>query len=148
MFKKTLFVLAASMIIANHDPQIEVTVVETGLNEDEIDILAQLTMAEAEGESELGKRLVIDTVLNRIESDDFPDDLRGVIEERGQFSCMTNGRFKKCSPTWETRELVREEILERTNTDVLYFRSGHYGSGSPLFKEDHHYFSGKESKNE
>lgn len=35
--------------------------------EEDINLIALVTMAEAEGESELGKRLVIDTILNRID---------------------------------------------------------------------------------
>lgn len=38
---------------------------------EEIELMAIVTMAEAEGESEYGKRLVIDTILNRVEQDGF-----------------------------------------------------------------------------
>lgn len=156
MIKRTLFALAvATSIISNGENVIsgntirenvmqEVVVVKTGLNTDEIDILAQLTMAEAEGESELGKRLVIDTVLNRIDSDDFPNDLNGVIFQKGQFSCIGNGRFKKCHATDEVRNLIREEILDRRDDRVLYFRTNRYSYGTPICKEGHHYFSGKD----
>lgn len=73
------------------------------LTQEEIDLIALVTMGEAEGETELGKRLVIDTILNR---------------------------------------LVKEELLERTNYDCVFFMAGGYSKyGEPLFQECCHYFS-------
>ena len=146
MLKEMLLTIAVSAALVGEP--LEVTVVETGLNADEIDILAQLTMAEAESESELGQRLVIDTVLNRMESDDFPDDLQGVIHQKGAFSCIKNGRYDRCKPTECVKELVREEIVSRSNSEVLYFNARGYTYGDPICKEGRHYFSGKDNKNE
>lgn len=42
-------------------------------DEDEIKLIAKLVEAEAGNQSELGKRLVIDTVLNRVDHPNFPD---------------------------------------------------------------------------
>lgn len=139
-----LVALAVATVLLSQGP-LEVSVVPVGLNADELDILAQLTMAEAEGEEELGKRLVIDTVLNRIESEDFPNDLEGVIFQPKAFTCIKNGRYDKCYPTDEIRDLIREEILDRKNYDVLYFNANGYSYGTPLFKEGGHYFSGRKS---
>ena len=47
--------------------------VEYPLTREEIELVAQVTMAEAEGEPEEAQRLVIDTILNRVDSDRFPD---------------------------------------------------------------------------
>ena len=44
--------------------------------------------------------------------------------------------------TDEMRQLVREEVKSRTNSDVIFFRTGRYSTyGTPMFKEDDHYFS-------
>lgn len=51
------------------------------LTQEEIDLIALVTMGEAEGETELGKRLVIDTILNRIDHPSFPDTVKLVIEK-------------------------------------------------------------------
>ena len=68
---------------------------EPWLTDDEIDLIAKITMAEAEGESELGKRLVIDTILNRVDSElsYFPDTVEEVIYQPNQFSPIWNGRL-------------------------------------------------------
>lgn len=113
-----------------------------GLTESEIDLLALLTMAEAEGEPEQGKRLVIDTVLNRVDSSEFPDTVHGVIYQKGQFSSMFDGRVEECYVMDSIRQLVIEEAQNRTNYECLWFRTGRYSSyGDPLFKVGHHYFS-------
>ena len=41
--------------------------------DEEIELIALVTLSEAEGECEEGKRLVIDTILNRISSSYFPN---------------------------------------------------------------------------
>lgn len=110
-------------------------------SEDEIELLALVTVAEAEGESEYGKRLVIDTILNRVDSESFPNTIRGVIYHKNQFTSMWNGRTKRCVVTDDVRQLVREELISRTNNEVLYFTAGGYGQyGTPAFQVGNHYF--------
>lgn len=115
---------------------------ENKVSDEDIELLALLTMAEAEGECEEGKRLVIDTVLNRVDSDEFPDTIHDVIYQKKAYTSMWNGRVDRVEITDEVIQLVKEELESRTNTDVLYFRTGHYSSyGTPLFKVENHYFS-------
>ena len=110
-------------------------------SEDEIELIALVTVAEAEGESEYGKRLVISTILNRVDSNGFPDTIHGVIYAKNQFTSMWNGRINRCKVTDDVRQLVREEMISRTNSDVLFFTAGEYGQyGIPLFQVGNHYF--------
>lgn len=109
---------------------------------DDVELIALVTVAEAEGESEYGKRLVIDTILNRVDSKHFPDTIYGVIYQPNQFTSMTNGRVDRCVVTDDVRQLVREEMESRTNSEVIFFRTGHYSPyGTPLFQEGSHYFN-------
>jgi N-acetylmuramoyl-L-alanine amidase len=112
----------------------------------EKELLAQLVAAEAEGEELLGKRYIIDVVMNRVEDPDFPDTIRGVIYQPGQFSCIDNGRFERAA--WEVSEsdfeAVRTGLKSRINRQVLFFTAGNYGKyGTPAFKCGSHYFSKK-----
>lgn len=113
-----------------------------GLTDSEIDLIALVTMAEAEGESKLGKRLVIDVILNRYESSRFPNTIKGVIYTKNQFECMWNGRIDRCHVRDDIRKLVIEELERRTNSNIHYFRTNHYhGFGKPVMSEGNHYFS-------
>lgn len=112
------------------------------ISDDYIDPIAIVTMAEAEGEPEYGQRLVIDTILNRADHPAFPDDIYDVIYQKNQFTCMWNGRADRCYPKDDIVQLVKEELVSRTNPDVVFFRTRHYSAyGSPLFQVGHHYFS-------
>lgn len=127
---------AAESIVIEHS-----SIVET-VSDEEVYLLALVTMAEAEGECEEGKRLVIDTILNRVDSEHFPDTITDVVYQPNQFTSMWNGRSDRCAVTDEICELVREELTERTNSEVIFFRAGRYSDyGEPLFVVENHYFS-------
>ena len=84
----------------------------------------------------------IDTILNRVDCDKFDDTVEGVIYAENQFSVMTNGRFERCSVQDKFVKLVEEELLNRTNSDVLFFRASYYHSfGTPLVAYGNTYFS-------
>lgn len=112
------------------------------LSDEDVDLIALMTMGEAEGESEYGKRLVIDTVFNRVDSPYFPNSIYDVVYQKNQFTAMWNGRIYRCVVTDAMRQLVREEWNSRSNYDVVFFRAQRYSDyGVPMFQEGNHYFS-------
>lgn len=124
--------------------EVEEPVVEYGISQEEIDLIALVVMAEAEGESEYGQRLVIDSILNRVdhEAKYIPDTVTEVIYQPHQFTSMWNGRADRCYVKPELVELVKEELVSRTDYDVIFFRTSHYSEyGTPMFQEGAHYFS-------
>ena len=125
------------------NPELEILSEEPIMSEDDIELIALVTMGEAEGECEEGKRLVIDTILNRVDYDlYFPNTVKDVIYQRNQFECVTNGRLNRCYVDEYFCQLVREELEYRTNYDVMYFRADRYGEyGTPMFRVGNHYFS-------
>ena len=109
---------------------------------EEIDLIALVTMGEAEGEPEEGKRLVIDVILNRVESPRFDNTVHGVIYAKNAFECMWNGRIDRCYVRDDIRRLVLEEIQSRTHSNIHYFRMNHYHNfGVPVMQVGNHYFS-------
>lgn len=118
----------------NTEKEVEIT--------EEILYLSALVEAEAGNQDEMGKRLVVDTVLNRVESDDFPDDIVSVINQECQYSVVDSGFIERVTIRESTIDIVLEELAKRTNTEVLYFRTDHYHDfGTELFKHGDHYFS-------
>ncbi len=53
--------------------------------------LSRIIHAEARGENREGQIAVGNVVLNRVDSDEFPDTIKGVIFQKGQFSPVSNG---------------------------------------------------------
>ena len=133
-------------ISGTRGPEIETSILSKSnsiiLSSYEIELVALITIAEAEGQSEEGKRLVIDSILNRVEHERFPNTVEEVIFQPNQFSCVWDGRVERCNVTNDVIDLVNEEMQNRTNGDVIFFRTGRYSSyGSPMFKVEDHYFS-------
>lgn len=100
--------------------------------------IGKLVQHECPHESELGQRLVVDTILNRVESDEFPDTVKEVLNQPGQY-CNP-----KKFPPENIYHIVAEEIYTRTNDRVLWYRTKRYHSyGEPIIQEGNHYFSGR-----
>lgn len=109
---------------------------------EEIELLALCTMAEAEGECEQGQRLVIDSVLNRVDDPHFPDTISEVIWQKNQYAGMYGDRITRCYVMDELVKLVEEELENRTDYDVVFFNAGYYSDyGVPMFQVGNHYFS-------
>lgn len=109
----------------------------------ELELLAQLVEAEAGNQPFEGKCLVVDVVLNRVESPDFPNTISEVIFQDGQFSVITNGAFEKAA--WNMQEsdyaAVMVETELHTNKNVLYFNNCSTVSGTGnKFKVGDHWF--------
>lgn len=111
----------------------------------ELEELAILVQAEAGNQDELGKRYVADCVLNRLDSDKFPDKLHDVIFQLNptQFSSTIDGNYAKAewTVTEDCFQIALDEYVDRTNSEIKYFRTERYGDGIPAFKYGDHYFS-------
>jgi len=88
-------------------------------------LLAQLVFAEAQGEPYAGKVAVATVVLNRVDSDLFPNTIREVIYERSNgyyaFSPVQNGKINN-NPTIIDYRVVDEAVAYRgKGSGSLYF---------------------------
>ena len=93
----------------------------TDASEDEY-LLAKIAMAEAEGEDTEGKALVICVVLNRVESDDFPDTVAEVIFSENQFAARgSRWEIEPDDDCYEALEMVLDGWDE--SQGALYFES-------------------------
>lgn len=73
-------------------------------------LMARLAMAEQEDGDIKSKALVIRVIINRVESDNFPDTVEGVIFETDQFTPIHNGRWDRVEPDaacYEALELIK-----------------------------------------
>lgn len=87
------------------------------------ELLERAVHAEAKDESFEGMVAVASVILNRIESETFPDDVESVIYEENQFQVVANGSIKE-SPS-ERAEEATEEALDGSEPvgDSLFFWS-------------------------
>ena len=93
----------------------------------EFDCLANTIYHVGHGEDNDGKRLIGELVINRVESDDFPDTICGVVYQDGQFQ-WTKGTWPiTMQSQYEESVRISKELLNTKSTDmmpVLYYH--HY----------------------
>lgn len=118
------------------------TTPEPDIAEEDLLLLASCVEAEAGNQPLLGKRLVADVILNRVDSERFPDTISGVIRQPGQFSVVRNGALKRAVPSAHTMKAVYMELNSRSCPDIYFFNCGNYlRCGKPWQQIGDHYFS-------
>ena len=92
--------------------------------------LAEAIYFEARGESLAGQLAVGRVVVNRAESDAFPDDYCGVVKQPAQFSFVRRGRIPaadESSAAWQRAEAIAEiaqqNLWQSKAADALYFHA-------------------------
>lgn len=104
-------------------------------------LMVQIVHAEAGNQDLLGRRLVADVVLNRVDNEAFPDTVYEVIYQPGQFTPVRTGSINLPADDMDMLA-VELELQQRTSDSVLFFRRGRYADyGEPHFKVGDHYFS-------
>lgn len=97
------------------------------ITEDERETLARLVYLEARGQSYLGQKAVVEVVLNRVLSDEFPNTIDDVIYQKNQFSPAKY--IETTTPNQLQYDVVDEvlcEIYPVLNTNVLFFSTKQY----------------------
>ncbi len=96
------------------------------LNEQDYETLLKIVEAEAGTEDETGKLLVANVVLNRVNSEYFPDTVTEVVYQReggkAQFSPVGSGSIKRVVASKETAAAVERALKgEDISQGALYF---------------------------
>ena len=107
--------------------------------ESDYNVLLRIVQAEAGGCDMTGKILVANVILNRVESDEFPDTITDVVYEKRQFSPVSNGSINRCKVEEETVEAVDRALAgEDYSEGALYFMNRRASSGSNVRWFDTH----------
>lgn len=77
-------------------------------SQSDLTLLMRVVESETFGSGYKEKTYVIDTILNRIESDKFPNTLRGVLTQKSQFANPFNGTISE-----ETKQAVADMLKNR-----------------------------------
>lgn len=125
-------------VVTLHDVQVLDRQVETILTDNEKELIARVVYAEGNNQDMIGKRLIVDTILNRRDNERFPNTIYGVIYQKNQF-------VKATSYTDECMQAVEQEIYERLDYDIYWFASTSFQPyGTPAYRHGDHYFSWEE----
>ena len=96
------------------------------LSDKDLEALQRIVEAEAGGEDQNGKLLVANVVLNRVNSESFPDTVYAVVmqKEQGiaQFSPTVDGRYNSVHVSEDTKAAVERALYgEDISQGALYF---------------------------
>lgn len=107
------------------------------LSDEELEVLLRIVEAEAGNEDEEGKLLVANVVLNRVDSEQFPDSVTEVVfqKEQGvwQFSPVSNGSYYRVKISDETIHAVSRALTgENISQGALYFVARKYADSGKV----------------
>ena len=110
------------------------------LTDDEKYLIYQITFLEAGNQSMEGQRAVVEVILNRVLSDEYPDTVEGVLSQSGQFTTWPYCNSKSHNEEQEEAlQLVYEEEPVLT-LDYLMFSRGKFSWGRNYIKIGDHWF--------
>lgn len=99
-------------------------------SEEEIELLAKITMVEAGYEPYEGQLAVANVVINRVKDSRFPDTIRDVVYAPGQFPPAHNGLLDKAVPNESVWKAVQAALEGENNIeDAVYFHNPKVSSG-------------------
>lgn len=78
------------------------------ISQEDAQRLMKIAFSEGGNQGVQGQLMIMQTVWNRVLSDQFPDSIKAVIEQPSQFSSVSDGRYQKAEPTAETHLALAE----------------------------------------
>lgn len=113
------------------------------VSDSDIDMLSRIVEAEAGQEDYIGKILVADVVINRVNSNDFPDSVTEVVFQKSnnitQFSPVSNGTIDRVTVSDDTVKAVYSALMGEDKSDgALYFMARKYSKPQNVEWFDNH----------
>ena len=110
-------------------------------------LLLKVAWCEAGNQGVTGQWLVMCTVLNRVDSEEWPDSVKEVIYQEGQFS--TASYLDSATPTAETHEALAYLEMGNRAENIIAFENSKYRSLEKYFwraftVRDHTFYTIKE----
>ncbi len=99
------------------------TSTSTPSGDDMVKLLARLINGEARGEPYEGQVAVGAVIMNRVKSAKFPNTIAGVIYQKGQFSCVTDGQLNAAIEENSTVYKAAQDAMNGSDptNGALYF---------------------------
>jgi spore germination cell wall hydrolase CwlJ-like protein len=133
---------------------LDLQIAESRINPNDLRLLSAIIYAEAENQCEAGQQAVGIIVMNRVNSDKFPNSIEEVLYQKGQFTPISNGRFLKALSAYDNDTMsiscieaakyaiLGNKVIEYNDmlydlSDYLFF--SRYVSGSRLMIQEHQF---------
>lgn len=127
---------------------LEIQASACGIDATEFEFLARVVQKESDGSTDWSdfedKVLIACVILNRVESDSFPDTITGVLTESGQFTTVSNGWCSASytdSSKWAIVEAQRRLAEGTVPDNLLFFNCIGYNYGTPYCYESNYFMT-------
>lgn len=111
--------------------------------DEEHDLVARILALEAQGEPYAGERAVVEVILNRVASPEWPDTIRGVLSQKGQFATWKYLGKPYNVPEAEEYRAIEDTLAEGPSIlpdNYVYFATSRV-NGRGFIQIQNHYFS-------
>ena len=133
-------VQAASFVTTDGTPVTVTKREPREVTEEEYNILLHITAAEAGGCDIYGRILVVNVILNRVDTKGFPDTIKEVVFQKNQFSPATKGTLWSVNVSDKTKEAVDRALAgEDYSCGALFFAARKRLSESTMSRFDTKY---------
>lgn len=127
-----------------NEAPIELKAYVAGMTVEEFQLMSAVVEAESDRSDEIeGKMLIALAIFNRVDSSKFPNSIKGVISEAGQFQVYYDGIYKSVGRTDSSDRAVIEASFWRMteHPNVIYFNCiGYNYLGTPYDYVGGNYF--------
>lgn len=90
--------------------------VKNRYNKQQLRLMSSIIYSEASGECFAGKKAVGIVIMNRVKSKSFPNSVKGVIYQSGQFGPVKNGSLNRSLSLYDSGKLSKECITAAKST--------------------------------
>ena len=102
-------------IVEGPESAVEAKVYHVDMSEEEGELLRTILALEAQDEPFEGKKAVVEVILNRVQSPEWPDTVYGVLSQKGQFATWKYRNDPYNTPG-ESEDDAIAEVLAETRT--------------------------------
>ena len=102
----------------------------------DVDLLNRLVESEAGSEPYDGKIAVVNVVINRIKSDEYPNTINDVIYQPNQFEVVSLGTIYSEIPSEETKRAVTDALngVKAVSDDIKLFWANYLSETHPIWE--------------
>lgn len=128
-------------VICSNEPVAYYADIASAMTPEDWDLLEAVLHLEANNQSLTGQKAVVEVIFNRVRHPDFPDTIRDVLYQRGQFSTISRvGKAEPNATQHDAIVAVLNETVPMMPGDVVFFATKPV-NGTFYERIGGHYFS-------
>lgn len=146
IFLKMISLIIAVIVVlavGSLDARAETEYSEICVSDEEYELLKRIVAAESQTQELEGRKAVVEVIFNRVLSEEFPDSVKGVLSQKGQFSTwrMRNDSWVKPEMAVEAIDAVmKDDCTVLPDTEYLFFSRGKSRYAKDYIKIQDHWF--------